>query len=449
MAQDVARAPTDAQARDLKRLEFWVRISLCLAFSALFLLVYGGCSQLAAFMPYRVELATSWDSFAFQPAWAWVYVSLNALLLGVAWLLPLQRVLNWFWVLSMQTLWAAPFFLLLPVVPLPRPSSDLAIFVLADTMNLQLNYFPSLHVCYAFTTAWFLGPRLRWLGLMWACAVAWSTLAIREHYLADIAGGLVLAALGIRFLRPCDPEALRGELYCLWNLQHFVRRHRRYGLIGLVLYAASLRDWKGRRPLRVGFAYLQHVDDLLDGHRPCSAEPLDLVDLRGDPDNVDIHVLATLQRVWQRDLLRFPEAQAWVGPLVDCMRRDRQRVLDEAVWSEEQLQKHFRETFGLSLNLMLCLAGHDLRAQEVPEMVDLLAWCSVFRDLDDDLAHGLNNVPVEVTDLRAWKRSEAVRAGQLIQATQTRLESLKGRSGASLLQPFLRSARRIHSGFKN
>jgi len=325
----------------------------------------------------------------------------------------------------------------------------MAIFVLADTMNLELNYFPSLHVCFAFTTAWFFAPRYRWLGLLWASAVAWSTLAIREHYLADVAGGLLLAVVGIRFLRPRDPEALRAELYGLWNLQHFVRRHRRYGLIGLVLYAASLKDWKGRRPLRLGFAYLQHVDDLLDGHRPCSAEPLDLVDLRGDPNNVDIHVLSTIYAVWQRDLQRFPEAQAWVQPLVDCMRRDRLRVLQGAVWSQEQLQEHFRETFRLSLNLMLCLAGHDLRAEEVPEMVDLLAWCSVFRDLEDDLAHGLNNVPAEVTDPLAWKRSEAIRAGQLILATQARLDSLKGRSGTSLLQPFLRSARRIHSGFKN
>lgn len=458
MAAHVAGSPAPPPGRILlRRLENWLRIRLILAFSLLFLVIYGGCSWLALHMPYRISLATRWDDFAFQPAWAWVYLSMNPVLLLVAWRLPLARLLPWAWVLSIQTLWAAPFFLLMPVEPLARPDSDLVAFQLADRLNLSLNYFPSLHVCYAFTTAWFLrggqGWLRGWLGLAWALAIACSTLAIREHYLVDILGGLLLAGVGVRFWQPGDLLALRAELYALWNLEHFVARHRRYGLIGLVLYASSLRAWRARRPLRLGFAYLQHVDDLLDGHRVCGYEPLELVCLRGPNGQVDVHVLSTLWQVWRRDLEAFPESLAWVESLRECMIRDRRRVQERALWSEEQLQEHFRETFRHSLNLLLCLAGHNLRAEAIPEMVDLLSWCSVFRDLDDDLAHGLINVPSSVVlaqgerkwDLRPWSAEQAARAQLLIEAVELRLKDLEGRPEVRLLRPFLRSARRIHA----
>jgi hypothetical protein len=82
------------------------------------------------------------------------------------------------------------------------------------------------------------------------------------------------------------------------------------------------------------------------------------------------------------------------------MRIDRLRVLGREAWSAEQLDEHHRRTFTLSVNLMLHTAGCTARAEQVPSLIDALAWCSVFRDLDDDQRKGLDNIPrgVDVDD---------------------------------------------------
>lgn len=79
------------------------------------------------------------------------------------------------------------------------------IFTFNDKANLDFNYFPSLHVAFAFTLAFFVAEEkqswLIFLVIFWACAVALATLLTKQHYLIDVVGGLILATVSYKFKR--------------------------------------------------------------------------------------------------------------------------------------------------------------------------------------------------------------------------------------------------------
>lgn len=63
------------------------------------------------------------------------------------------------------------------------------------------NCFPSMHVTCCFLTAYaFLAKgesrRHFWIYFAWSVLIAWSTLPTKQHYIADIVGGLVLSWFG-------------------------------------------------------------------------------------------------------------------------------------------------------------------------------------------------------------------------------------------------------------
>jgi membrane-associated phospholipid phosphatase len=74
------------------------------------------------------------------------------------------------------------------------------------------NDFPSLHVSTSTIIAihwWRMGRRLTWPLIVWAGLIAMSTVMVRQHYVADIAGGLVLAFItSLFFIRRLEPRAI-------------------------------------------------------------------------------------------------------------------------------------------------------------------------------------------------------------------------------------------------
>jgi hypothetical protein len=350
-----------------------------------------------------------------------------------------------------------------------------ATFLLADTLNLERNLFPSLHVAFAVTAALALAPTLgRWsrlLPLAWAATIAASTLLIHEHHIADVVGGVLLALLAWRHVgrwagRADVLSAVDVELLCLRNQWLFARRHRRYALIALLLLVDRMPRWRARRVLVTGFCFLQAVDDILDGDRASSRDPLDVVDglMQAIRDN----------RFCDDDLMRL--AQAFVSDLrltgkaaaiddvleiMAVMRRDRCRAVERALWSAEALREQHRKTFTLSLNLLLAASGSELRAADAPELIEAFGWCSTMRDLREDIDAGLINVPAEVVraarldasspvdfdallrsgDMRAWMAAERERAVMLLDGAQRRLDALKAQPGAQVLRIFTRSIR--------
>ena len=461
-----------------RREELVLTGSLTVGFALFFLAVYGGASWVTGFYSggLRVDLPFE-RHIPFVPAWAAVYVSMDLLLLLSLLVFRTWRdMVPFALALCAATVVGAVGFLVLPVeVAWPARVAEggwADVFFLADTMNLERNYLPSLHVAFACTAALAYAERSGWLARtlfgLWAAGIAASTLLIHEHHLVDVVAGALLAWGMWRFVAPRARRedllaALHVEALCARELFRFSRRHLRYGLIALALYRYSLgRWWRAARVARVGFCFLQLVDDVLDGDRRVEGEPLDWVDalLREleTGRTVDTGTAATLGRVLL-DSLGETEARAHVFQLMRTMRRDRERVREGRWFSAEALRAHHRDTFRLSVDLMLHVAGAQVRASEVPALLDAFGWCSTMRDLREDLAQGLYNVPAEVAEAvrgegadpaeydallasdagRAWGVAEYRRARALLDRSAEELAALEGRSGVALLWLFHRS----------
>ncbi|MEQ1693059.1 MAG: phosphatase PAP2 family protein, partial [Gemmatimonas sp.] len=341
------------------------------------------------------------------------------------------------------------------------------------------NMLPSLHVAYSLTTALAFGhlahrQRRGWvvqgIWITWALAIAASTVFLRQHHVLDVVGGFALGAAGWcgfgrwarsrRVLAAVDVEWL-----CLENQWRFARRHRRYAVIALALSVASLPRWRRNRLLRTGFCALQAIDDLLDGDRPSDHEPLRVVEelrkqiaareFANDPLARLVAAFVTdLEAVGGRDAVNDAVR------LIEVMERDRRRQLAGELCDSAALRAHHRETFTLSLDLMLLAGRCELRAADVPELVDALGWCSTARDLDEDLAKGLVNIPSEVVaraqptartsrstlasdpQVRAWLVAEGELARGWLSVTEQRVKNFADRRGAGVLRRFARSMKR-------
>ncbi|HYH07883.1 MAG TPA: phosphatase PAP2 family protein [Thermoanaerobaculia bacterium] len=418
---------------------------LAIAFAILFGVCYGG----AAWTASTHASLPSWD-FAFEhripfvPSMSLVYLTITPALLYAAWRFRTRSELApLFFGLSLQTMIATVFFLLIPQrAAFVRPEVTGWVrmpFELADTVNLESNMFPSLHVAFAASLA-FAYRRRVWT--LWAVAVAISTWLIYEHHLVDILGGVALAAMVM-------PMALRErtwvELCCLWQCARFSRRHIRYFVIFLAIYGPSLLHWRRYRAVRTGFCTAQWIDDLLDGDRACAGEPYEKIEalLRGTDSNSS---LARLMAALFEDL--HANARDEFIALVRTMQRDRLRVLERAQWSEAELDAHHRETFTRSVDLMLLTSGCTARAEEVPSLIRAFAWCSAVRDLDDDQRKGLNNIPRGV-DAADWLRAAHARACDDLERSAREIAALDDRRAQRILTIFQRSiakyARRVPS----
>ncbi|QRK09104.1 phosphatase PAP2 family protein [Archangium violaceum] len=462
-----------------RRDELLLTGSMAFGFALFFLVVYGGASAVTGFYTWGVRVDLPFERhIPFVPAWAAVYVSMDLLLLLSLLVFRTWREMAPFVLaLCLETVLGAACFLLLPVEVAwpPREVSGgwASVFFLADTMNLERNYLPSLHVAFACTAALAYGERGGWLARslfgLWAMAITASTLLIHEHHLADVLAGAILAwgtwrVVASRASRADFLEAIRVEALCARELYLFSRRHLRYLLIALGLYRYSLPRWRATRVARAGFCFLQLVDDVLDGDRPIDGEPLDQVDaLLGQMETgrwSDEGSASTLGRVFLTGL-GDDGARAEALQLVRTMRKDRERVRERRELEAEALRSHHRDTFRLSVGLMLHVAGVEVRASDSPALLDAFGWCSTMRDLREDLDKGLLNVPAEVCravraegvdplryeDLvgsvagRAWMLAEYGRARALLEQAAVELSALEGRSGVGLLRLFHRSIR--------
>jgi len=158
-----------------------------------------------------------------QAAWAPVYLSLFLAALLPAFVLHQPQLIERT-VRAYLAAWlgAYVFFLAYPTLS-PRPETvageGFPAWMLRTiwASDVRYNCFPSLHVAQCFIAA--LACRRVHLGvgnaaLIWATAVSLSTLFTKQHYVADVLGGVVLAGLAYaafirRFPRDATPENQR------------------------------------------------------------------------------------------------------------------------------------------------------------------------------------------------------------------------------------------------
>jgi membrane-associated phospholipid phosphatase len=445
-------------------------VILAVTFALTFALLYGAGSAWSAHVPWRVYVALPLDSrLPFWPEWAAIYLTISPVLLLAPFVLrDLPRLLPLFAALMLETFVAFFCFMLLPVDPPVIACCDnaltKAVFDFADAINLERNDVPSLHVAFAVTAALAFAPRAGRVGAgvlyLWALAVAASTLLTRQHFIVDVIAGIALALfcwrVAGRWARRADVlAAFDAELLSLRNFAQFSRRHRRYFFISLAVLAAGVPHWRRQRLARTGFAFLQAIDDVLDGDRASDREPAEVADeliASLESGAFASHDLARLGAAFRAELVARggPAALETTVRLVRAMRRDRQRVLAGEILDRAALDAQHRATFEPSVDLLLLAADSPLRATDVPELIAALAWCSTVRDLDADLARGLINIPANVmararTDPQAvgeWLSAERAAAIPLLDACDARIAGLRGQRGARLLARFSRSMRR-------
>jgi hypothetical protein len=413
---------------------------------ARFALTFGVCYGGASWLAMRHASLPAWNlaferRVPFVPSFALVYLTIIPVLCAAPFVFRTREDIEPFTTtLIVETLIATLFFLVVPQTTAfhrPPVTGWIGVFFrAADTLNLESNQFPSLHVAFACTAAWTYGKRRPLLWSMWCIAVSASAWLIWEHHLVDLIGGALLAVACVTAVRA--RRTLWIEACCLVQCAGFSVRHIRYFVIFLAIWIPSLRSWRELRVVRLAFVVAQWIDDLLDGDRRSSREPLEIIDSLSS----DHSALARLTAALRDELRPFPNADRDFFALVATMRRDRERVLRAEQWTEQQLDAHHRETFTLSVDLMLRLTHCRTRAAEVPSLIEALAWCSVFRDLHDDLGKGLNNVPSDIDPI-AWPAARHRRASEALAMSRMEIAALNDPRAQRILGTFQRSIERF------
>jgi hypothetical protein len=287
-----------------------------------------------------------------------------------------------------------------------------------DSVNLDYNHFPSLHVAFACSMAWEYGRKRSWLirsgYLIWAGLIAVSTLLCAAHYAVDVLGGFALAAYAMGILRPRfskRPRLIYVELACLFEFAHFIKRSLRYASICILLYLPALSfsrtNRRTGRQLRVAYAFAQHLDDVLDLDRRVS-HPLEhasglmqfFLGEKNRPATGPEH-LACFTGALLRGLKQTPQgvypAQLFMT-LFKCLAFDFERARDRRMIPEAILKDHHKKTFESSLALVLALTDSKIKIEELSPLVEAFCWVSPVRDLAADASRGLINVPYEYLD---------------------------------------------------
>ncbi len=185
---------------------WWV----ALGYYAGFFLLWTISHELSDMHETRYALYFDWETRI--PFQAWVLPLYFSLDVAVA-LFPFafrswREALPPMGTLLAQTAIAAPFFVFIPIGPgyVNDMSSGVWGAYLFEPLGLanvsQWNHLPSLHVAYAFTLAWAIGPRWRTWAMIWATAVSASTMLVHEHHLICVITGFVLFLVTITTVYP-------------------------------------------------------------------------------------------------------------------------------------------------------------------------------------------------------------------------------------------------------
>lgn len=262
-------------------------------------------------------------------------------------------------------------------------------------------------------------------------------------------------------------EDLYMEWLCFKQHVHFSLRNKRYLLIAFTQYFYSLISWRQARSLRYTFCTLQLIDDYLDGDRPCPVEPIQYLDDLKKAIVQKVFDQSDLQQMTKYFLKRTenvpamgPEAKKAFDELIDIMMADRKRVLSKNIYSSRELLYHHHTTFRYSLDIVLMALESPLRAESMPEILDIFGWCSTVRDLEEDLDKSLVNIPAEVTTkvdhfmelstnkkiaavpVRTWLIQETEKAEKLFSICDKKMETIKPIHGSFVFKMFLNSMKK-------
>lgn len=185
-------------------------ILLGLGVTTLFAIVYGGTDWFTRQHTYRVTVHCAVDlQIPLIPAAVTLYLSLNVLFWITPFVLRTTRELEALALsLSFAIIVAGTFFLVLPAADAFSENDEAVLgpwataFHVARALALHYNYFPSLHVAFTVICIWPLAGYASKLGksllFAWGAGIITSTMLTHQHYLFDVASGLVLGLVALQ-----------------------------------------------------------------------------------------------------------------------------------------------------------------------------------------------------------------------------------------------------------
>ena len=191
------------------RADVALRLRIGLAISLWFFAVYALSDCLTGLRESHISVVLPLDDLIpFLPVLAPVYLSISPLLY-----LPLVVIDNALRLrvlaigFAIEIALAGLVYLALPVEASPVPPGVHGLWFSAlDSVNLEYNSLPSLHVALAITAAAASQDRLPPLGRpglwIWTGLVVLSTLLVKQHFIADVVAGMALAGITIWVIIP-------------------------------------------------------------------------------------------------------------------------------------------------------------------------------------------------------------------------------------------------------
>jgi membrane-associated phospholipid phosphatase len=191
------------------------RLTIAALFGLWFSVVYAACDAIGAHFVHRHAIDLALDRvIPFFPEMAYVYLTITPfLLLPVLCLRSVADLEAFACTLALQVAVAGVIYMIFPVRPIDQPATESLAFWLADTVSLNYNYLPSLHVALAVSVALVIHPQIGIAakGALWCATtlIVASTLFTKQHYIADVITGALLATAAVGLFYPWCRRALK------------------------------------------------------------------------------------------------------------------------------------------------------------------------------------------------------------------------------------------------
>ncbi len=176
------------------------------------------------------------------------------------------------------------------------------------------------------------------------------------------------------------------------------------GVVGL--YLLSVYGLETGSTFRSAYYFVRHIDDVLDGDRQISSDPLGYVqDLRLQVETgnyapgLSVAILAKdainhLERKRNRKLSDDPKLDFLCS--IDGIIFDYERSKERRVLTREQLEDYYFRAFDPVVNLTLMILDSSLRSRDIPVMSYGQGRVYSVRDLENDWIRGTINIPESV-----------------------------------------------------
>ena len=237
------RRAVQAGVRAAKKVP-WVKIGLAASYFAIIWPLYIMINHTAAFhhLTYHVLKIRLDEIIPFQPRWIFAYASMYAIVaVPFLFIRSNYAYLRMWFSLTMVGVIAYFIFLLYPTYDVLRPVSHPGTFSsfflgLDNKHDSPYNCFPSLHVGFSMTAAWWVffiaKKKVGVPVLIWGILVSVSVLFVKEHYFADLVGGMLLStAVSLALYLPIRKRIREDHLVC---------RHAAWIVPALLFYAAEV-----------------------------------------------------------------------------------------------------------------------------------------------------------------------------------------------------------------